>query len=428
LGAVAGHAPSPGAFARLCGLSAVRPAPHGLALHDDVRRILGDDLRWRDPGRAAALRLRALAHFRERARAGPPAEREWLLAERLALWEDAFAQGLLFGHDAPPGEVRVEPGRPEDHADVERVWGHWQDQALAATGRPAFDRDVDRAFLRALLGYPGTRLRVARGREGGVLGFNTAVPVCRESAPILDLHPGITPAVRAYCGEASPAGLPASPAQARVVFLVHLAHVGVYPETTRAALLRDLVAVLAGGGTYLASTPVPDYKQLLELMGWELLPAARNWFWADDVPTDGYVLDLARTGLEPWVAALLDGRRPPRGLAPEELEGQLQALLPHWRDDARLARSPLWDAGPLALVPGDERGAERLRAEVRSALERAKAVADADEAPGLRAVELALTRGVSHEAAAERLAVSRATLYRLHKRGVRGLARALANP
>ncbi len=38
------------AFEQLCRLSAVRPAPHGLMVHDDVRRILAEDVRWEEPG------------------------------------------------------------------------------------------------------------------------------------------------------------------------------------------------------------------------------------------------------------------------------------------------------------------------------------------------------------------------------------------
>src|SRR5439155_556814 len=77
------------AFDRLCQLSVVRPAEHGLMLHDDVRRILADDLRWRRPQRYTDLRLRALAYDRERMRSAAPEEQEWLLAERFYLWGNA---------------------------------------------------------------------------------------------------------------------------------------------------------------------------------------------------------------------------------------------------------------------------------------------------------------------------------------------------
>src|SRR5205823_5173526 len=55
------------AFDRLCRLSVVRATTRGLALHDDVRRALTDDLRWRAAERHRDLRLRALAYYQERA-------------------------------------------------------------------------------------------------------------------------------------------------------------------------------------------------------------------------------------------------------------------------------------------------------------------------------------------------------------------------
>src|SRR5207249_753890 len=69
--AVTGHPLEPATFARLCGLSFVRPSEHGLMLHDDVRRIMRDDLRWRDRARYDELRRRALAYYRERMRRAP---------------------------------------------------------------------------------------------------------------------------------------------------------------------------------------------------------------------------------------------------------------------------------------------------------------------------------------------------------------------
>lgn len=61
----------PAAFARLYRLSVVRPSNQGkLTLHDDVRRILADELRWRNPDQNAALRKRAAAYYREQARPG----------------------------------------------------------------------------------------------------------------------------------------------------------------------------------------------------------------------------------------------------------------------------------------------------------------------------------------------------------------------
>lgn len=292
------------AFDRLWHLSVVQAAEHGLMLHDDVRRILVEDLRWRDPERYRELRSRAAAHYRARMVAATAEERERLLADRLFLWEDAFVRDLLFP-DAEPGQVWLEAGHPEDLPDLLRIWALWLEQVLSVTLRPTFDREQDRRFLCALLRYSGTRLRIARDRDGQPLGFNSLVPVCRESLAILEGHPGIVPAVHAYEGTADPMQLPATAEDATVFYLLHVAHTDVLPEAVQAALARDLVGMLAHGGTYLASTPLPAYQRLLELMGWQRLPAARNFYWSDDVATEAYVLDLNRTGVETWIDAVM---------------------------------------------------------------------------------------------------------------------------
>ncbi len=66
---------------------------------------------------------------------------------------------------------------------------------------------------------------------------------------------------------------------------------------------------------------------------------------------------------------------------------------------------------------------------MRAALARARAGAAPPQEQAYRALELAyLAKTTSHERAAERLAVSPATFYRLLKRGVHGLAVALDAP
>jgi DNA-binding CsgD family transcriptional regulator len=68
--------------------------------------------------------------------------------------------------------------------------------------------------------------------------------------------------------------------------------------------------VLARGGLYLCSSPFPHYKRIMEAMGFERLPTARDWFYGREHPVDGYVLDLTRTGVDAWIEGLIGGRRP----------------------------------------------------------------------------------------------------------------------
>ena len=119
------------AFDRICNLSVVRPSEHGLRLHDDVRRILRDDLRWRDKQRYDDLRLRALAHYEARLAEAPADERERLMAELVFLQENAFMQTFIFS-EAEPGEYWLDYGRP---TDVEEAWQLWEQYATQSHPR-----------------------------------------------------------------------------------------------------------------------------------------------------------------------------------------------------------------------------------------------------------------------------------------------------
>jgi energy-coupling factor transporter ATP-binding protein EcfA2 len=406
------------AFDRLCRLSFVRAGQHGLVLHDDVRRVLAEDLRWRRPERYAELRLRALAYLRERSANASPVERERLFAQRLYLWAQAWvqahSQALLFFPEESP--VWVEPGRPEDHADVLRIRAEWVERALGGEVAASYDAALDRAFMEEHLAYPGTRLRIARDRDGRAIGFSTMVPVCRESVPILLRHPAHAPAVRALWPD--PAQLPATADESRVFFVVRIQETAEQARAVWAALQRETFGVLALSGVYLTTTAVPARKTSLEGWGFRRIPEARSWFYGPDEPSDTYMLDLRSIGVDAWIEAIVEGRRPPRGLSADEVEPALREALLRWRDDAALAASPLADL-PCVDAPRD---ADAVRRAVEAALARARAAAEAKDEPAFDAVELAYVRKVgSHERVAERLAVSPATFYRLLKRGVQGI-------
>jgi hypothetical protein len=428
------------AFDRLCGLPVVRPAAHGLMLHEDVRRLLAQDLRWRRPERYHALRDQALAYYRERVRAAPAEEREWLLAECLFFLSDPVIQQAFFSPDEL-GQVAVEPARPEDHDALRRLGageGGGGDAGppgpSGPPGPPPSGRRAaaaDAALLDALLRWPGTRLRLARDRDGRVLGFSAAVPLCQESVPLLARHPAHAPLLGARWGPPESAALPATAAEATAFYFARVVEGREAPAAVRAVLLRDLSGLFARGGAYLCTTAAPAFKRLLEACGFAPVPDARNLARGVARPVDGYVLDLSRIGLEAWLDAVAAGRPPPRALDPGALERELQAVLLHWRDDARLAASPLAAPPPagLAAGAGGAGGPDALREAVLGALAAARARAAPELELAYRAVELAyLERATSHERAAERLNVSRATFYRLLTRGVSGIAAALLPP
>ena len=123
----------------------------------------------------------------------------------------------------------------------------------------------------------------------------------------------------------------------------------------------------------------------------------------------------------------MGGRRLPKRLPAPELERHLQDVLVNWSDDAHLSASPLGD------MIRDEQGRppgprpELLRQAIVRGLERAQARASEDQALAYRAIEMAyLEPSGTRAGAANRLAVSRRTFYRLLERGVRDLAALLS--
>ncbi|MBE3076365.1 MAG: PAS domain S-box protein, partial [Actinobacteria bacterium] len=162
LAAVSGIDDISSAFDQLCRLSIVRPSDHGLVLHEDVRRILAEDLRWRQPDRYRRLELRCLEYYGQRVRTVGRAEREWLVAERLYLWGDDFAHMMLLAEDEP-GDMWVVPGTDNDADELWPVVESWLRGGLGGEVEINFDDyplEDAKAFTEALLSHPHRRVRV----------------------------------------------------------------------------------------------------------------------------------------------------------------------------------------------------------------------------------------------------------------------------
>ncbi len=426
LAAISGRDQLLTAFDQLCRLSIVRPAEHGLQLHDDVRRQLAMDLSWRQPERYELLRERALTYYSGRLRTAPPRDHPWLVAECFFLWTNALIQHVFFA-PAEPGDVHVESRRPGDDQAIRelhaaRIETMYASELGDCSSLPlASDRD----FLEAILAYPGSRVRVALNDHDQVLGFSTVIPICRASIPIMRIDPG-TSALLDLCWTNRQLGAPPADAEsARSFLLCQVVQGPTSAGAVRGALLRDFSGLFALGGTYFCSTVLPSYKSLLEACGFRRLPEAETPAWGDGHMMDGYVLDLSDLGFESWIEAMVTGR-PVVGLANvAALEQQVQSVLQHWSDNTWLGRSPL-----LRLVqPTRHRkaGPAGLRDAVEEALAGAERHASREMTMAYRAVRLAyLTDDARHKQAFRELAVSRATFYRMVRRGVRGLAEALS--
>ncbi len=417
--ALVGPSGADAGFDRLLQLSFIHPAGCALTVHRDLRRILDADLRWRRPLHHAALRQRALEHYRRRWRHAPREQREALVADCLHLCDEPAVHALCFAGETP--DVRGDPGGAADHPTLRHLWSTWVSHTFGIEPLP--DEVIE---LQRILDAPGTRLRVIRDREGAVLGFSAILAVSSESVAVLQGSHVAATLIQACWNRAELAAL-AQSAEASVVFFIHhMAWVEWRANETIAALLQDALGLLALGGVYLASAAHPGLQRLLVALGFRRVDAAVNPSHDPVHPVLGYELDLSASGCLAWLEDLYEGRL--SGGVPRvgELERDLQNMLARWSDDAWLARSPATRWPALAAVESGRRRVGALRSLVGEALREALAAADDDEKRALRAVELAYLNGAhSHKVAAAELGVSRATFYRLLPRGVALLAECL---
>jgi len=301
LSALAGRATTRQHFLALARLPGAEVADGGLRLHGRFRRWLADDLSWRAPVRARQLRLSALDEYQRRLAAAPPNRDEHIAAEHLFLSQDALVQDLLF-FSGDDGQVYSELGRPEQMDELERVLHSWGDQRMEL---PRPRRMVE--ATRAIFAYRGTILRLVRRLgDGAVVGLAAVVPVCQGSLGLLLAHPGIEPYARdRWAGQP---GLPALPQQATAFHFTHAAYredLGATSLAARARLLREVVGLLARGGTYSFSTPDRTYQALAETLGFRRAVEVRHALFGKHHICEHYELDLTGTGFAGWVDGLL---------------------------------------------------------------------------------------------------------------------------
>jgi hypothetical protein len=394
-------------FDRLCRLSIIKPAAHGLMLHDHVRAIIAKDLAWRRPLHHQTLRKRALDHFRERLRTSSPADRTWLIAECFFLWGNTLIQELFFGSDGIEGKT-VEPASDADLAELHDLYINEQ-------GGVAPDEDM--RLLNDALSYPGTRLRIARDKDGPPLGFSAVVPVCVQSIEFLERHSLHASLLERFYVNGRREALPRIAEAATAHYLLHVVAPGDENGAVRSALLRDIAGIFGLGGTYLCTTGDALFNQLMDVCGFEALMSSLDDGYQQHVT--GWVLDLTRLGFEGWIEGIIEGRPTRTRPDPIRLESELLGAFVHWNNSD-------WLATNCPILSGDAPVGERaiiVRNAIEEALSRLRAEGSTVVEQACRALELGyMKKRASHKAAMVDMAVSRATFYRLCKRGIHSLA------
>jgi hypothetical protein len=139
----------------------------------------------------------------------------------------------------------------------------------------------------------------------------------------------------------------------------------------------------------------------------------------------GFVLDTRLMGTEVLLEHLANGTALPNLPSLRSLEPEIVAALERWNDPDLPEVSPLAALACVVYDLPETAREDALRRLVSETLELARRASPGDEL-AFRALQLGYLEGpLKLEVAARRLAVSRATFYRLRKKAVRGLVEQL---
>ena len=405
-----------GAFSRLCSLSIVRPGDRGLMLHDEVRSMIREDLRWRHPERYQELRRRALHRYRRlRQHAGNTEDATWEFTEAMYLSEDPFVHFGIFNSENP-SELWTEPVRVTDRQRLLDMQGAFTRGLSGRSERPT-PEELDPELLERLVDLPEARIRVAWSVTGDAVGYGIALPIVPR---VLDALPseGAIARLAARALELAPDGdLGLTEGAGDTWFLGTTVSVPDENPAVTNALAQEILRIFAEPGMFLACTGDPAYKSVLGACGFERLAFELPEGAFPDL--DGFVLDTRVIGPEALLDYITMGRPLPRVPSWGSLAPEIEAALENWDDAVRLAASPLADLARVLLRSPEMDRASAIRELVTQTLRSARESSPDDDL-AFRALELGYLEGPAKlEVAARRLSVSRPTFYRMRKKAIR---------
>jgi hypothetical protein len=362
------------AFVRLCGLSVTRAIGDEVALHDEVRAVVLEDLRLHHPKLLDALRRRALRQLRRH----PGGHSAATIAARRG--------GLhLLGRDLPglsalppeDGELIVEVA---DERAIDEIL-ELRARVPAVPGLPRAEHDPD--LLRQILADRGCEVHLARDGAGALRGYAFHLCLTPRSARLLDGDgmPGVLAAVLDMLGTDGD-----FPERSNIFFLSTIVTPDDDPRAVHSALSNSVVDLMLKEGAYLMLPVVDSYRELVRTLRAERVARRAGM---DPASPEAWLLDLSRCGVEGWARAVGgggDGRLP---LA-DELTAVVVRALSDLDDDQALAASPL----AVLAEPDDDRDVAARAAAVRELLSRALTADGAWPAPDLRVRDALRSAGV----------------------------------
>jgi len=272
-------------FDQLTNTSFVKNHPPGWALHELIRETLSRNLKNKSPAQFNQMRARALHYFgRMAVNPGSQYERTQALQELFYMLGDGLVKAAVYDSETPQANTLfMETASPADLVDIESYMDDWRLNRTNLTGTKIelYDRDsqsINSQWVAAetnepeLLNFPELithmpgSVRLLRDTQHHLRGLAIIFPIHNGTIEALSQQPVTQHFFNQLSdGERQALNTPASAVENWFVRLVDV-HRGDDHEA-RAALFRDLTAMLIRPARFITSTPLPFYQALLTGFG-----------------------------------------------------------------------------------------------------------------------------------------------------------------
>ncbi|MCR4402777.1 MAG: DUF1492 domain-containing protein [Firmicutes bacterium] len=418
---------------KLTGLSFVHPTEEGLAVDDEIRNVILEDMRWRAPNRLAALRRLAT---------------DWMGKDRRVLGTDDILEYVFLAPDpllrryffTEWGDVTLScDGAPPKLSEIADVYRTWMREYLGQEE----DRLGEVDQIASLFELYKDRFTAVREPDGRLAGFTCLIPVEERSLPILRMSE-----VTRLCVDNLP-----GPRSASHVLLFPFIMSSTHAYQVRAALVKAVFEWQTKRDVHAVFTTWVHDEMAASRAEQLLFTQVRDpvcMAYGPGMPITYYYLDLTKKSARAWMNEVLGRQEGPQRetLSQQELLQEVVLCLRHFWNDRKLEHSRMAHLGVVArrlARPGESGKADgestdsipaSLPAAIRSVLKGALDILaqgtgrfafrfGAEEAKLVRMAYI--DRVGSHECVMERLGLPRTTYYRRLRQALRNLATILAS-
>ena len=318
-------------LAELVDLSLVSRSGHELVLHDEVRRVVIEELSLNSPERLTTLRRDALRYLRSRIALAEPEAAARLSGDHLEICMSVRGQSGRV--EAGASGLTVVEGTPTDYCDLVELQANLSHSEFAPP--PA---ECQPEVLRAVLAHPGASVRIVRSSAGVARGYAFSIALAHDTLCLLPENDPIIQAVRAALEMVNLVDLEEHWPDSNLFFMSTMALADFQDFAPVGAMTTDIAPTYMRGGAYLSVTSDPVFQSVLHATDHRVVgefgtEPGRNW--------TGFVLDISKMGLAAWAEMGLSGKSPPPLPRSAALREEMQGLARVWDSDEAVAQSSI---------------------------------------------------------------------------------------